>query len=110
MFVTKSEPQISVGATEGTTFTVQGAAGATKRVAIKNLDSANTLTYRYQFSDDAQTWTDVATDTTLAPGAEVETDLTAHVFHRLRASGNLNIAAKVDSSVAFQNTFTFIAS
>ena len=110
MFVTKSEPLINVGPTEGTIFTVQGSAGITKRTAIRNLDGASTLTFRYQFSDDGAAWTDVAPDTTLAPGAEIETDLTAHVFHRLRASGNLDIATKLDASVPFVSTFTFIAS
>ena len=110
MFVTKSEPQINVGPTEGTIFTVQGSAGITKSVALKNLDGASTLTFRYQFSDDGQSWTDVGPDTTLAPGAEVETGLIDHVFHRLRASGNLDIATKLDASVPFVSTFTFIAS
>lgn len=110
MFVTKTEPQISVPATEGTVLTVQGPATAEKHVVLHNLDGASTLTYRFQSSDDGSTWVDVAADATLAPGLELEVELTGATFHRLRASGNLNIAAKVDASVAFLGTFTFIAS
>lgn len=108
MLVSKTQPNITVPLTEGTVLTVQGNAAEVKAVTLENLDAASTLTYRFQWSDDGATWTDVAANTTLAPLAHVKVDLTAHVYHRLRAEGNLLIAAKVDVYQSFNSIFSFV--
>lgn len=108
MFVSKNEPKINVPVSEGTVFTVQSAAGVERRVAMENLDAANTMTWRFQYSDDNSTWTDEATDTTLAPGARIAEELTGHVFYRLRASGNLDIAVQINAEFDLVgSTFSF---
>lgn len=79
-----------------------------RRVVIENLDAANTLTWKFQASNDATTWVDEAADTTLAPGSRVSVSLSGSVFYRLRASGNLSIAVKVDAEQDIVNaTFSF---
>jgi hypothetical protein len=108
MFVTKTEPNIAVGVSESTVFSIQGLAAVPKETVIDNLDQANTLTYKWQYSDDDSTWTDVAVESTLAAGGSLRTTLTDHVFYRLRASGSLDISAMVEARVAFANQFTFI--
>jgi hypothetical protein len=100
MNITKSEPQLSVAVSEGTVCTIQGLAAQSHLVVIENLDAANTLTYRFQYSNDGSSWTDVAADATLAPTLRVRATLTGSVFYRLRASGNLNIAVKVDAETS----------
>lgn len=107
MFVNKNQSRIEVPLAEGTVFTVQGAAALTKKIHIENLDQVNTMTYKFQYSDDNVTWTDVAIATTLAPTATVHTDLTGHIFHRLRASGDLDIAVEASAFLAFNNLFNF---
>jgi hypothetical protein len=108
MLVSKVQPNITVAVSEGTVLTVQGNAGETKSVTLENLDAANTLSYKWQYSSDGVTWTDVAPTATLAPTDHVHTDLTTYVYHRLRASGNLTMAAKVDVYQAFNNIFSFV--
>lgn len=107
MFVEQVEPQIAVGATEGTIFTVEGTAAQVRRIELVNLDATNTMTYRFEYSDDGASWTDVAADTTLAPGLSVVNSLSGQVFYRLRASGSLNIAVRVTTSKTFTGS-TFI--
>lgn len=97
MYISKHEPQLTVPVSEGTVFTIQGLAAQRHRVVHDNLDGANTLTWRFQSSNDGSTWTDVAADTTLAPGLRVQNELSGSIFYRLRASGNLSISVKVDS-------------
>jgi len=108
MFVSKVQPNITVAISEGTVLTVQGNAAEVKSVVIENLDAANTLTYKWQSSDDGSTWTDVAASATLAPTEHIHADLSAHVYHRLRASGNLLISVKVDVYQSFNNIFSFV--
>jgi hypothetical protein len=107
MFDVKTQPQVVIPLTEGTVFVVQGPASMTKMVVLENLDQANTMTYKFQFSDDGTIYTDVAAFTTLAPGAAVHVDLTAHVFHRLRAFGDLLIAVEVGVQMPFNAAFNF---
>jgi hypothetical protein len=111
MFVSKHEPLLAVPVSEGTVFTVQAAPAVERRVVIENLDANNTMTWRFQSSDDSSVWTDVATDASLAPGLRVSNTLQGSTFYRLRASGSLNIAAKVDAEVAIvADTFSFVGS
>lgn len=107
MFVEQIEPQIAVGATEGTVFIVEGTAAQIRRIEIVNLDGANTLTWRYQSSNDGASWTDVDPDDTLAPGLTQVNSLSGAVFYRLRASGSLNLAVRITSSKTFTGQ-TFI--
>lgn len=108
MFVSRTEPKIAVPVSEGTVFTVQSPAAQQRDIILENTDPSNTMTYRYQQSNDNVTYTDVASNTTLAPGARVRTTLSGAIFYRLRASGNLNIAVKIDSEMAFTGVFSFI--
>jgi hypothetical protein len=108
MFVTKVEPQLEVALAEGTVATVQGLAAVPKEVVIDNLDAANTLTWKFQYSDDASTWTDIGVSATLAAGGSVRTTLEDHVFYRLRASGDLNISMMVEARVPFADMFSFL--
>jgi hypothetical protein len=108
MLVSKVQPNITVPVSEGTVLTVQGNAGETKSVVIENLDAANILTYKWQTSSDGSVWTDVAAFTTLAPTEHIHMDLTTYVYHRLRAYGNLSMAAKVDVYQSFNNIFSFV--
>lgn len=111
MYISKHEPRLTVPATEGTVLTIQGLAAQRHRVVHENLDGANTLTWRWQSSNDASSWVDVAADTTLAPGLRVQSELIGSIFYRLRASGNLAIAAKVDSELGIiSNTFSMAVS
>lgn len=106
MFVTQVEPQMAVAAGEGTVFVVEGTAAQERRIEVVNLDTANTLTARYEFSNDGVTWTDVAIDALLAPGLTRVDTLVGNIFYRLRASGSLDIAVRVTSSkVIVANTF-----
>lgn len=107
LYVSKTNPSISVPATEGTVFMISGTAGQPRTVRFSNLDLANTLTWRFQSSPDASVWTDVAADATLPPGQTVVTTLQAAVFYRMQASGNLTMAVKVDAEVPFIDTFGF---
>lgn len=107
MFVTKTVPKLTVAVSEGTVASIQTAAGKQKDTLIENLDGANTLTYRWQFSDDEISWTDVAPNSTVPPGGRVRTILSGHIFHRLRGLGNLNIALKVDSELEATTSFIF---
>lgn len=107
LYVDKVVPQVSVPVTEGTVLTLQAAAAMEKTVLIENLDAVNTLTYRFQFSDDGSTWTDVAANTTLAPGGTVQVVLSGNIFHRLQALGNLNIGVKASSRLAFTGIIHF---
>ena len=107
MFVAKTVASIAVPVTEGTVLTVQSAAGQEKTIVIENLDAVNTLTYRFQFSDDGTNYTDVAANTTLAPGATVQVVLSGNIFHRVQAFGNLNIAVNASSRLAFNGTIHF---
>lgn len=107
MFNNKIQPLAEVPLSEGTVFTVQGPAAMTKMIVLENLDQANTMTWKFQYSDDGAAWTDVAVATTLAPGVAVHVDLTAHVFHRLRASGDLNIAVEAGVQMPFNDSFNF---
>lgn len=108
MLVVKNQPTITVPLAEGTVLTVQGNAGESKIVTIENLDPASTLTYRFQYSSDGVTWTDVAANTTLAPLAHIDITLDTYVYHRLRASGNLLIAAQVQAYQTFNSIFSFV--
>jgi len=108
MFVTKVEPKIAVAVSEGTVFSIQGLSAVPKEVVLDNLDESNTLTYKWQHSDDDDTWTDVAAEDTLAAGGSIRTSLADHVFYRLRASGSLDIAVMAEARVAFASQFTFI--
>ena len=107
MFVTRTHPMLTVPLLSGTVFNILGPAVLTKRVTMDNLDQANTLTYKFQWSDDGTTWTDVAASTTLAPGASVHVDLTAHIYHQMVGSGDLDIAVEVAVRVANVTTFSF---
>lgn len=107
MYVTQFEPQLAVGASEGTIFTIEGTAAQERRVVIENLDDTNTLIFRYEWSDDGDDWTDLDADDTLAAGGRDSQTLSGHIFFRLRASGSLNIAVRVDSEKAITNA-TFI--
>jgi len=100
MFESKVQPNISVPVTEGTVLTVSAPAAVERRVVIENLDLSNTLTWRWQFSDNGTSFADVAPDASLAPGLRVASILSGHVFYRLRASGNLTIAVKADAEIA----------
>ena len=99
MFSVQNEPQMAVAAGEGTVFVVRGTAAQERIVTIENLDAVNTLTYRYQSSNTGADgdYTDVAANTTLAPGGRVTTVLSGSVFFRLRGLGSLNIAVQVHS-------------
>lgn len=112
MLESKFEPAISVALTEGTVLTVAAPANVERKVVLVNLDSSNTLTWRWQWSDNNSNWTDVDTDDTLAPGATAPVSvLSGHLFYRLRASGNLTIAVKVDAELPLVNaTISFYAS
>ena len=107
MFVTRTHPMLVVPLLSGTVFSVLGPASLVKRVTMDNLDQANTLTYKFQWSDDGTTWTDVAANATLAPGASVHVDLTGHIYHQMVGSGDLNIAAEVATRVANGTIFNF---
>jgi hypothetical protein len=109
MFDVRTQPQVVVPLAEGTVLTVQGPAAITKKVHIENLDSSNTLTWKFQSSDDGVTWTDVAASTTLAPLGNVHVDLVAHIMHRLRASGDLDIAVECAARTAFSGTISFLS-
>ena len=108
MFITQNQPSLTVPVGEGTVFDVQGSAAESKTVKIMNLDDTNTLTYKFQYSDDGTTWTDVAALSTVAPADWLVTTLTAHVFHRLRAYGNLDIAVEVSMVLSPSTRFTFV--
>ncbi len=108
MLVVKTQPNITVAIGEGTVLTVQGNAAESKIITIENLDLSSTLTYRFQSSSDGVTWTDVASDTTLAPTAHIDIVLDTFVYHRLRASGNLIIAAQVQAHQSFNAIFSFV--
>jgi len=108
MHVSKYQPAITVDIAEGTVLTVQGLASESKVIKIQNLDLANTLTYKFQYSLDGATWTDLAVSATLAPEAHIVTTLTTYVFHRLRASGNLTIAVEVSAYQAWNDVFSFV--
>lgn len=108
MLITKTQPNITVPISEGTVLTIQGNAGESKVVVLENLDAANTLTYKWQYSSDGAVWIDLAASTTLAPTDHVTQVLTSYVYHRLRASGNLTLAAKVDVYQTFNNIFSFV--
>lgn len=111
MYVSKIEPVMTVPMSEGTVFVVQAPAGTERRIVLENLDVANTLTYKFQLSNDNSMWTDVAANATLAPGGRVGIVLSAATFYRLRASGNLSISVKVDAEVDIvSDIFTFIGS
>jgi len=103
MFVTKIEPRLSVPTTEGTVILINTISGQAVSVVIENLDQFNTLTYKFQRSDNGSTWVDVATFAELAPESRVSTDLPTGTwpFFRLRGSGNLNVAVRVDAQVTF---------
>lgn len=106
MFVTQVEPQMAVAASEGTVFVIEGTAAQERRVEVVNLDLANSLTARYEFSNDGVSWTDVASDAVLAPTLTRVDVLTGNILYRLRGSGSLNIAVRVTSSKAIVgNTF-----
>lgn len=107
MFVTRTHPIVIVPLLSGTVFSVMGAAALIKRVTMDNLDQANTLTYKFQYSDDGVTWTDVAVSAALAPGASVHTDLTGHIYHQMVGSGDLNIAVEIATRVANTTIFNF---
>lgn len=107
LFVDKTVPLIVVPVTEATVLDLQSAAGQEKTVVIENLDGANTLTFRFQSSNDNVTFTDVAANATLAPGATIQTVLSGDIFHRIRAFGNLNIAVKASSRLAFNGILHF---
>jgi hypothetical protein len=109
MFDVRTQPRIAVALAEGTVLTVQGPAAIPKKVHIENLDQANTLSYKFQYSDDNVSWTDVSPTTTLAPLGDVHIDLTAHIFHRLRAAGDLDIAVECGARVAFTGTISFLS-
>lgn len=107
MFVEQVEPQMAVGAGEGTIFVVEGTAAQVRRIEFTNLDAVNTMTWRYEESNDGASWSDVAADDTLAAGASRVDSLSGSIFYRLRASGSVNIAVRVTSSKAITNA-TFI--
>lgn len=110
MFVEKIEPNLAVPISEGTIFTVNGPSAVAQQVTLWNLDDVNTLSYKYQWSDDGgSTWTDVAVLATLAPGLQVVTSLSGHIQFRLRAFGNLACAARVTSLIPFAGIFTYSA-
>lgn len=110
MFVNLFEPDITVPAVEGEVFQVLGSLSRTVTLLMKNLDAANTLTYRFQYSDDASSWTDVAANTTLAPGAtSAPIDLLGHPFFRLMASGNLTLAVQASGNFPFNDQFAVLA-
>jgi hypothetical protein len=97
---------MAVAAGEGTVFQVEGTAAQERRIEVVNLDLANSLTARYEESNDGVTFTDVAADALLAPGQTRVDVLTGSVFFRLRGSGSLDIAVRVTSSKAIvANTF-----
>lgn len=108
MFVVKTQPNVTVPLLSGDILTIQASAATTKRVMIENLDVANTLTYKFQWSDDAATWTDVAVAAALAPLASFHVDLAGHIFHKLVASGDLDIAVEVAGRMAYNNIFSFV--
>lgn len=108
MFVTKTEPKVAVALAEGTVFEIQGLSSIPKEVVIDNLDQINTLTWKFQYSDDGSTWTDIGTSATLAAEESVRTTLSDHVFYRLRASGDLDIAVMVEARVPFADKFSFL--
>jgi hypothetical protein len=96
-----------VAVASGTVFSVLGPSALGKKVTMDNLDQANTLTYKFQWSDDGTTWTDVAANAALAPLASVHVDLTGHIYHQMVGSGNLNIAVEISVRVANVTTFSF---
>jgi CII-binding regulator of phage lambda lysogenization HflD len=101
MFDVRTQPLVTVPLAEGTVLTVQ--------VHLENLDVAATMSYKFQWSDDNVTWTDVAASTTLAPLAHIHVDLIAHIMHRLRASGDLDIAVECAARTAFSGTISFLS-
>jgi len=107
MFRFEVEPEIAAGVSEGTLFTIIGTDDVGKMVIVENLDQANTLTYKWQWSNDQVTWTDIAASTTLAPGSSIGF-LRSEVYQylRLRGSGNLNVAVAMLRSQAFSGNFS----
>jgi hypothetical protein len=108
MLISKTIPNLAVAVSEATAVTITGPAAESKHIVLENLDASNTLTYKWQYSDDGLVWTDVAAFTTLSPEDWVHTDLSAHLMHRLRAYGNLTVAIKADITIASTTTISFL--
>src|SRR5688572_8104701 len=109
MFKFEVQPVVSVPLSEGTIFDFVGSDVVGKLVILENLDAANTLTYKWQTSNDQTTWTDVAANATIAPTAAAAFLLTQNApFIRLRASGNLSAAVAVLRRSAFASRFALV--
>ena len=104
VLIDKVVTQIAVPVTEGDLVTITSSAGQSKTVVIENLDAANTLQYKFQFSDDGVNFTDVAPLANLSPMTAVQVVLSGNIFHKLRGLGSLNIAVKVSGNLTFNGT------
>lgn len=111
MFIHEIQPNVTVPATpDSELFRVLGAQANAVVLIFENLDPSNTLTWRLQSSPDGTTWTDVASNATLAPGATVAPQvITGQPFYRMLGSGNLTIAVvALVGGVSFNNKFTLL--
>jgi len=107
MFRFEVEPEIAAGVSEATLFTLIGTDAIGKMVIVENLDQANTLTYKWQWSNDQVTWTDIAAATTLSAGDSIGFLRTeVYQYLRLRGSGNLNVAVAVLRVQSFSGNFS----
>lgn len=104
VLIDKVVTQIAVPVTEGDLVTITASAAQEKTVTIENLDAANTLQFKFQFSDDGQIFTDVAPLAPLPPLTAVQVVLSGNIFHKLRGLGLLNIAVKVSGRLTFNGT------
>ena len=102
MFVTRVLNNVDVPLTEGDVFLLSGLAGQERRVVIENLDTANTLTFRFQESASGQpgTFTDIETNTPVSPGARATRILTSNVWYKMVGLGLLKVAIRLDYEVA----------
>jgi len=109
MFLSMVQPNITVDVAESTLFQVLGAQSRTVVLVLENLDLANTLTYKVEYSSDNSTWNDFVVTTTLAPSTvSSPIDLVGYPFFRVRGSGNLTIAADVSGHFDWNDTFAVL--
>ena len=109
MIVTAIEPSITVPLIEATVAELVDADLVGRQVIITNLDIANTLFWKFQYSLDKVAYTDLAAFAALAPLAAVQVVLTNPAnYHRLRAYGNLKIAVSVTRYKGFSGTFPLV--
>lgn len=71
-------------------------------VTVENLDGAQSLSMKYQESDDGATWTDIAgTNVTVNPGeVDVQEVVSTRRLIRLHGGNDVQIVVKVDRVIA----------